>query len=121
MTATFMTEGNETVTLGKDLEFVILHHGVGEEVVGDLVELLLIGSIDLDFNRFANADGTDSLEAEMLHRSSCGNTSRIENRGLRHDGDDSFHEEKKIGPSSPADKSKGEMESILRFSFSLPE
>jgi hypothetical protein len=57
----------------------------------------------------------------MLHRSSCGNTSRIENRGLRHDGDDSFHEERKIGPSSPADKSKGEMESILRFSFSLPE
>jgi hypothetical protein len=54
----------------------------------------------------------------VLHRSPCGNTCRIENRGLRHDGNDSFHVERKIGPSGPDDKSKGEIEGILRFSFS---
>jgi hypothetical protein len=55
----------------------------------------------------------------VLHRSPCGNTCRIENRGLRHDGDDSFHEEKKIGRRSPLDKPKSEKPPILRFSFSL--
>ena len=82
------------IALGKNLEFVILDHRIGKKVVGDLVELFLTRPIDFDLDRFADADRTDSLEAEMLHGLAGGNTGRIENGGFRHDGDNSFHEEK---------------------------
>jgi len=109
MTATFMAVGAlEMVAtgLGEDLELVILDHRIGEEVVADLVKLLLIGSIDLDLNRFADADGTNSLEAEVLHSAASGYACWVEDGGFRHDGDDSFHKEWKIGRRGTIDKSK---------------
>jgi hypothetical protein len=109
MTATFMAaEALEMVAtgLGEDLELVILDHRIGEEVVADLVKLHLICSIDFDLNRFADADGTNSLEAEVLHGATSGYACWIEDGGFRHDGDDSFHKEWKIGRESTIDKSK---------------
>jgi hypothetical protein len=48
----------------------------------------------------------NSLEAEVLHGASSGNASWIENGGFRHDGDDSFHKEWKIGLKRRRDKMK---------------
>jgi hypothetical protein len=99
MTATFMTEEIVTPTLGKNLELVILDHGIGEKVVGNLVELFLVGAIDFDLDRFSDADGADSLETKVLHGTTGGYSGGIKNGGFRHDGDDGFHELRKIGPT----------------------
>jgi hypothetical protein len=106
MTATFMTEGIVAATLGKDLELVILDHRIGEEVVTDLVELLLISSIDLDLDRLADADRADSLEAQVIHGAACGHSGRVKDGGFRHDGYDGFHKEWKIGLKRRRDKMK---------------
>jgi len=74
--------------------------------VADLVKLFLIGVIDLDLNRFPNADGTDSLESQMFHGMAGGNSSWIKDGGFRHDGDDGFHEVRKIGLWKRRDKMK---------------
>ena len=106
------------IPLGENLKLVILDHGIGEEVVGNLVELLgktwVIGPINLDFNRFADADGTDPFEAEMFHGAAGGYSGRIENGGFRHDGDNSFHEanENRAGSSSRQVK-RGKMRKII--------
>ena len=94
------------IPLGKNRQFVILDHGIGEQVVGDLVELCLAGPIHLDLNRLADADGKNSLEAQMLHGAASGDTGRIENGGFGHDGDNSFHEDWKIGRAREMDKGK---------------
>jgi hypothetical protein len=106
MTATFMTEGIVAATLGKDLELVILDHRIGEEVVTDLVELLLISSIDLDLDRLADADRADSLEAQVIHGAACGHSGRVKDGGFRHNGNDGFHKEWKIGLKRRRDKMK---------------
>ena len=74
--------------------------------MGDLVELCLAGPIHLDLNRFADPDGKNSLEAQMLHGAASGDTGRIENGGFGHDGDNSFHEDWKIGRAREMDKGK---------------
>jgi len=103
-----MTAGRERAdTSGKYVEFVILDHGVGEQVVGDLVELLLVGTIELDLDRFSDADGADSLESQMLHGTGGGDSGGIKDGGFGHDGDNGFHEVRKIGPLVEADKTKG--------------
>ena len=106
MTATRMTVDLVATTLGKNPERVILDHRIGEEIVTDLVKLLLIGSIDLDLNRFADTDGTHFFEAKMLHGSSGCHTGRVKDGGFRHDGDNGFHDEWKIGLQGKRDKGK---------------
>ncbi len=93
-------------TLGKNPERVVLDHRIGEEIVTDLVELLLIGSLDFDLDRFADSDGTHSLESKMLHSSTGGHTGRVKDGGFRHDGDNGFHEKWKIGLQGTRDKGK---------------
>ena len=38
------------IILGKNLKPIILDHRIGKQVVGNLVELLLIGTIDFDLD-----------------------------------------------------------------------
>ena len=75
--------------------------------MGNLVELFFIGTIDFNLDRFSDADGADSLEAKVLHGTPGGYSGGIENCGFWHDGDDGFHEVRKIGPLGEADKPKG--------------
>jgi hypothetical protein len=107
MTAAFMTVDWDTATLGKNLELVILDHGIGEEVVGDLVKLLFGRAIDLDLDRLADPDGADSLETKVLHGTAGGDSGWIEDGGFRHDGDNGFHKRLKIGLTTRRDKPKG--------------
>ena len=67
--------------------------------MADLVKLFLIGAIDLDLDRFPDADGADSLEAKVLHGMTGSDSGWIEDGGFRHDGNDGFHELRKIGPT----------------------
>jgi hypothetical protein len=101
-----MTVDIVSTSLGKNSERVVLDHRIGEEIVTDLVESLLIGSIDLNFNRFADTDGTYSFEAKMLHGSSGCHTGRVKDGGFRHDSDNGFHEEWKVGLQGKRDKGK---------------
>ena len=94
------------ILLGENGELVILDHGIGKQVVSDLVELLFISAIDFDFDRFSNTNGANSLEAEILHSEAGGNSGGIKDGGFRHDGDNSFHEEWKIGVLRKMDKAK---------------
>jgi hypothetical protein len=106
MTATFMTGGREAATSGKDLEFVILDHGIGKEVVGDLVKLGFRRVVDLDLDRLSDPDGADSLEAQVLHGAARGDACGIKDGGFWHDGDNGFHKERKIGLKRQRDKMK---------------
>ena len=103
---TVVTLGMMAIPLGKNRQFVILDHGIGEQVVGDLVELCLAGPIHLDLNRLADPDGKNSLEAQMLHGAASGDAGGIENGRFGHDGDNSFHEDWKIGRERVHDKPK---------------
>ena len=74
--------------------------------MSDLVELLFISAIDFDFDRFSDTNGANPFEAEMLHGEAGGDSGGIKNGGFRHDGDNSFHEEWKIGRDGSYDKPK---------------
>ena len=60
--------------------------------MGDLVKLLLAGTFNLDLDRLADAYRADTMEAQMLHGLTGGDTGWIENCGFGHDGDNGFHE-----------------------------
>jgi len=94
------------ILLGENGELVILDHGIGKKIVSNLVELLFISAIDIDFDRFSDANRANPFKAEMLHGEAGGDSGGIKNGGFRHDGDNSFHEENENRAESPSRQAK---------------
>src|SRR5581483_8043260 len=78
------------------VHLVVLDHGIGQELVGGLLEqrlgLGLIGAIELDVEHLALAHRGDAGYAERAQRTLDGLALRVEDAGFERDGDAGFHD-----------------------------
>ena len=77
------------------VHLVILDHGIGQQLVGGLLEqrlgLGLVAALDLDVEHLALAHAGHALQAKRAQRAFDGLALRVENAGFQGDGDAGFH------------------------------